>query len=85
MRQNKRKETTVLKLLKEDMHLNIILWRIQDFRERGANRREGEGAPGYDFLKISRKLHEIKENHPRGACPLGPLRSATVMKQFINL
>ena len=40
------------------------------------------GAPGYYFIKISRKLHEIKDNSaPREgrASPAPPLRSATVM------
>ena len=31
-------------------------WRVQDFPE------EGRQPSGYDFIKISRKLHEIKEN-----------------------
>ena len=42
-------------------------------RGGGANP-QGRGAPGYDFIKISGKLHEIKENSvPRGgARPLRP-------------
>ena len=41
---------------------NGLQWRIQDFPE--------EGAPTYDFAKISQKLHEIERIWT-------PLRSAT--------
>ena len=34
-------------------------WRIQDFPEVGALTPQG-GAPTYDFVKISQKLHEIE-------------------------
>ena len=44
------------------------------FSSGGAN---PEGEPGYDLIKISRKLHEIKEISTGGGHPLRPLRSAT--------
>ena len=59
-----------------------IQWRIQDFPEEGAPTLGG-GAPGYNFIKISQKLHEIKGNLARGGgggvrVPCAPpLRSAT--------
>ena len=37
----------------------------------GANSQRG--VPGYNFIKISQKLHEIKENSARrGTCPVCP-------------
>ena len=40
---------------------------------RGGGANPQGGAPGYDFIKISRKLHEIKENSAGGgARPLHP-------------
>ena len=36
---------------------NVITWRIQDFPEEGAP--TPQGAPTYDFTKISQKLHGI--------------------------
>ena len=51
--------------------LLTLQWRIQDFSEEGAP--TTGGAPRHDFIKISRKLHEIKENSARGgAHPLHP-------------
>ena len=45
-------------------------WRIQDFHKGAPTLK---GAPGYDFIKISRKLHEINENWaPVGAHPHAP-------------
>ena len=47
---------------------------------RGGGANPQGGAPRYDFIKFSQKLHEIKENSaPRGgrASPVPPLRSAT--------
>ena len=42
------------------LSLETAQWRIQDFPE--------EGAPTYDFAKISQKLHEIETIWtPRGA------------------
>ena len=35
-------------------------WRIQDF-PRGGGRQPPGGAPGYDFIKFSQKLHEIEK------------------------
>ena len=58
---------------------------------RGGGANSQGGAPGYEFIKISRKLHEIKENSaPRGgggASPAPPLRSATenILNKDTNL
>ena len=57
-----------------------LQWRIQDFPEEGAPTLGGP--PGYDFIKISRKPHEIKEYSAPGggARPLRPpLYSATAL------
>ena len=52
-----------------DVRSTFSQWRIQDFPK--------EGAPTYDFVKISQKLHEIERIWtPRG--PSHPLRSVTV-------
>ena len=47
-------------------------WRIQDF-PRGGRQPPG-GAPGYNFIKFSRKLHEIEKNLAArgGRPPLDP-------------
>ena len=42
-----------------------LQWRIQDFLEVGASTLQG--APTYDFVKISQKLHEIERIWTRGA------------------
>ena len=41
---------------------------------RGGGTNPQGGAPGYDFIKISQKLHEIKENLARGGGGARPLR-----------
>ena len=50
-------------------------------RGRQSSAGGGGGAPGYDFIKIFRKLHEIKENSMPGRGHVSPapspLRSAT--------
>ena len=38
----------------------VTQWRIQDFPRGGANPQGA--APGYIFIKFSRKLHEIEKN-----------------------
>ena len=57
-------------------------WRIQDFPEEGAPTPQG-GAPTYEFVEFSPKLHEIERiSTPGGggrASPAPPLRSATAM------
>ena len=40
-------------------------WRIQDFPEVGTPTLQ-DGAPTYDFAKLSQKLHEIKRIRPPG-------------------
>ena len=50
---------------------NHIQWRIQDFPEEGAPTHRW-GAPEYDFIQISRKLHEIIGNSIPGGRPLPP-------------
>ena len=59
-----------------DNHENYQ-WRIQDFPEEGAP--TPQGAPTYEFVEFSQKLHEIERIWtPRGgAGPCAPLRSAT--------
>ena len=53
-------------------------------RGGGANSRGG-GTPTYDFAKISKKLHEMKEFGPRGVCASKILlcRSATEDDNFL--
>ena len=59
---------------------NAFSGRSRIFPRRGRQLSGEGGAPGYNFIKISRKLHEIKENSvPRGegASLRPPFRSAT--------
>ena len=49
-----------------------IQWRIQDFPEVGAPTLRG-GAPTYDIVKFSQKLHEIERIWTLGDVPRAPL------------
>ena len=48
-------------------------WRFQDFRE-GVGALSLRGAPGYEFIKFSQKLHEIEKHLAAmgGGAPLDP-------------
>ena len=46
-------------------------WLIQDFRRRGGNPKGG--GLGYNFIKISQKLHEIQKKLVTGGGPWSPL------------
>ena len=54
-----------------------------EFPQGGGANPQG-GAPGYNFIKISPKLHEIKENSaPGGTSPAPPLDPPLGWKRYV--